>query len=90
MGASGRPGAQPGGGGGEVGRVAVRLRGVAGLSGGGGDGEKGLSGVARGRTCVPQGLVEAWGLLLGSSPGVLRWWLGWQLRDQDQTKKKRW
>lgn len=65
MGAGGRLGEQPGGGGGEVGRVEVRLRGVAGLSGGGRDGERGMCGAARGRMCVPQGLVEAWALLSG-------------------------
>lgn len=65
MGAGGRLGARPGGDEDEVGRVGVCLRGVAGLSGGGDDGERGLSGAVRGRMCAPQGLVEAWALLLG-------------------------
>lgn len=56
MGAGGRLGARPGGGEGGVGHVGVRLRGVAGLLVGGDDGEKGLSGAARGRMCVPWGL----------------------------------
>lgn len=65
MGAGGRLGAQPGGGGGEEGRVGVRLKGVAGSWGGGDDGERGLSEAVRGRMCVPQSLWEAWGLLWG-------------------------
>lgn len=65
MGAGGRLAAQPGDGGGEVGRVGVCLRGVAGLLMGGDDGEKGLSGAAHERMCVPPGLVEAWALLSG-------------------------
>lgn len=65
MGASGRLGARPGGGGGEVGHVGVYLRGVAGLSGGGDDGEMGLNGAVRGKMCVPQGLLEAWAPLSG-------------------------
>ena len=89
VGAGGRLGAQPGGGGGEEGRVGVRLRGVAGSSRGGDDGERGLSEAVRGRMCVPQGLWEAWALLLGSGPRVLRWWLGWQPRDRDQTMRRR-
>ena len=88
VGAGGRLGAQPGGGGGEEGRVGVRLRGVAGSSGGGHDGERGLSEAVRGRMYVPQGLWEAWGLLWGWGSGVLRWWLGWQPRDRDQTMRK--
>lgn len=65
MGAGGRLGARPGGGGGEEGRVGVCLRGVAVLSEGGDDGERGSSGAVRGRMCVPQGLVGAWVLLSG-------------------------
>lgn len=64
MGAGGRLGALPSGGGGEVGHVGVRLRGVAGLPAGGDDGARGLSGAVRGRMCVPRGLGEAWALLL--------------------------
>lgn len=89
MGEGGRLGAQPGGGGGEVRRAGVRLRGVAGLSEGGDGGERGSSGAVRGKTCVPQGLAEAWGLLSGLGRGVLRWWPGRRLRDQDQMKRKR-
>lgn len=48
-----------------MGRVGACLRGVAGLSEGGDDGERGLNGAARGRTCVPQDLAEAWVLLKG-------------------------
>lgn len=65
MGEGGRPGARPGGGGGEVGHVGVCLRDAAELSGSGDDGERRLSGAVRGRMCVPQGLVEAWALLPG-------------------------
>lgn len=65
MGAGGRLGARPGGGGGEAGHVGACLRGAAGLSEGGGDGVMGLSGAVRGRTCDPWGLVEARALLSG-------------------------
>lgn len=63
MGEGGRLGARPGDGGSEVGRVGVRLKDVAGLSGH--DDEKGLSGAAHGRMCVPRGLAEAWALPSG-------------------------
>lgn len=65
MGAGGRLGARPNGGGGEAGHVGVCLRGVAGLSEVEDVGERGLSGALRGRTCVPKGLAEAWVLLSG-------------------------
>lgn len=48
-----------------MGHVGVCLRGVAGLSGGGGDGERRSSGAAHGRMCVRQELEEAWVLLMG-------------------------
>lgn len=48
-----------------MGRVGVHLRGAAGSLPGAGDGERASSGAARGRTCVPQGLAEAWTLRSG-------------------------